>query len=426
MASGLTVETKITLAILTGAVFIALALVAFAQPAGISFPIPELGNCGSESECRAYCDQADHIRGCIEFAQAHNLIPPEEASRAKKFADIAATGGPGGCRSPEECEAYCSDFSHIEECLAFAERIGMPKEAIAEARKVLRARAEGAEFPGNCKTKDECQHYCFEQGHMEECLAFGEKTGLMDREEAAMARRMLELMQRGETPGGCQSPQACQDYCQGGEHFEECIAFAERMGFVKPQEAEAFRKTGGKGPGGCNSRESCEAFCNNPANQETCINFAKEHGFIREEELRAVEEGRRHIMGGLENAPPEVRECLKQHLGTHLAEDIREGKILPGPEIGDRVRQCFEEHFRSRVPPGTGEGMHEFPQQPPQGFVPPSGTGAFPQPPAGIAECVRQLFGQETAERLSRGEFAPTTEMQHELGMCLQQHLQQP
>ena len=37
-------------------------------------------------------------------------------------------GGPGGCKNQEECGAYCSDESHIEECMRFQLEIGEVSE----------------------------------------------------------------------------------------------------------------------------------------------------------------------------------------------------------------------------------------------------------------------------------------------------------
>lgn len=46
----------------------------FAQrelPPEITFPIAELGNCGSQGECAAYCDLPENMPACLDFAEAH-------------------------------------------------------------------------------------------------------------------------------------------------------------------------------------------------------------------------------------------------------------------------------------------------------------------------------------------------------------------
>src|SRR3989344_5719153 len=77
---------------------------------GITFPIPELGNCGSKNECRAYCSEPANISACVKFAQDHGLMNKEEAARAEKFRErLQAGGGPGGCNSPQSCKTFCGD-----------------------------------------------------------------------------------------------------------------------------------------------------------------------------------------------------------------------------------------------------------------------------------------------------------------------------
>ena len=125
-------------------------------------------------------------------------------------------------------------------------------------------------------------------------------------------------------------------------HFEECIDFGARVGFIEPEQAEKIRKTGGKGPGGCDSPDVCKAFCAEPNNQEECFRFGKEHGLINEDEVREAKEGFVRLRAGLENAPKEVSACLTSVLGPTIIEDIQSGTMTPGPEIGERVRGCFE------------------------------------------------------------------------------------
>ena len=41
---------------------------------GINYPVKELGSCGSEFECRVYCDNSDNIKQCLDYAEKNNLI----------------------------------------------------------------------------------------------------------------------------------------------------------------------------------------------------------------------------------------------------------------------------------------------------------------------------------------------------------------
>lgn len=386
----------------------------------ITYPVKELGDCKNEGECRTYCDKPENIGPCVNFAEKNNLLSPEEAARAKAFAKTGT--GPGGCKSKNECESYCNDSNNMEACLDFAEKNNfISPDELKEARQVASALREGAKLPGNCRGKAECEAYCddpshinecldfaekagfvsgdklkearqaakaissgitppgncrgkkgcdtycSEPSHMEECLIFAEKAGFIPPEEAERARKIIPLMMRGEMPGGCRGKAECEIYCSDQSHSEECANFAIKAGFMKPEEAEMFKKTGGKGPGSCKGKEECESFCNKPENNEVCFKFAEEHGLIPAEDVQKMKEGMTKMKEGLEMAPSEVKTCLEQAVGTETLGRIRAGTLTPGPQIGDQVRNCFEKS----MPQGTmGPGG-------PQGI--PGGPGAIPQ-----------------------------------------------
>ncbi len=347
----------------------------------ITFPVAELGNCKDKADCKSFCDNPENIDKCVSFAKEHNLISETEAARAEKFAK--AGPGPGGCEGIA-CKTYCDDISHAEECIAFAKEHGLAaNEEIEKIQKISALLKSGAETPGGCRGKDECETYCSEASHAEECLAFAEKAGFMPKEELERARKMIPLMQKGETPGGCKSKDQCEAYCQSGEHFDECIAFAEKAGVISPQELEMAKKTGGKGPGGCAGREQCEAFCNNPANQETCFNFAKEHGFVNENEIKNIKEGMGQMRMGLDKAPEEVKSCLKENVGENIIQEIETGSLTPGPEIGERVRSCFE-NFMPKVREKMGEEFGNAPDE--------------------VKTCLESAVGKEGMDKIRNGE----------------------
>jgi len=71
----------------------------------ITFPIPELGNCGSKDACRIYCAQSANAAACIAYGEAHGLMDHGVAQKARDFIKMT---GPGGCVGIA-CKAYCSD-----------------------------------------------------------------------------------------------------------------------------------------------------------------------------------------------------------------------------------------------------------------------------------------------------------------------------
>lgn len=367
--------------------------------AGIVFPVAELGNCGNKDECRGFCNEPGNMPACIRFAKSHGLMNDEEAARAEKFAETVRTrSGPGGCTTPEGCRAYCGDVSRLDECLAFAESHGVKDRHIEEAKKIRAHLKIGGTLPGGCTSKESCEQYCGNFEHAEECLAFAERAELDVSEfhEGPPPRKILELLRSGETPGGCKSKNECESYCREDGHFEECIAFAEKAGFIKPDEAERARKTGGRGPGGCNSEASCRAYCDDSLHQEECFSFAKDHGILREEDLMRAKEGFVRLRQGLENAPPEVAECLKSKLGPNIIADIQSGSLTPGPQIGERVRECFGK-FGERPNPDE----------------------VFRHAPPEVISCAKNKLG-ERFEKIRSGELEFTPELGDVFRVCFQ------
>ncbi len=448
----------------------------------IVFPVAELGNCQNEQECRAYCDDSENITQCVAFAEKYSLLSERELEKAKKFQSIGAVGPggcsnevacetycedinniqeclafaeqhgfmqdselqeakkiaqalqegarlPGGCTGKAACEAYCSDSSHMKECVEFAEKAGfMSPEELKEAKQVLKALEAGVKLPGNCKGKNECDAYCEDPNNMEECVNFGIAAGFIPPEEVEQVRKMIPLMKSGIMPGECKKgKEQCEAYCGQEENIEECTIFFTKAGFMTQEEAQMFRKTGGKGPGDCKGRKECEAFCNDPSNQETCFAFGKEHGLISEEDLRNIEEGTRQMKEGIAMAPPEVAQCLKERIGADVLQKIEAGTFMPNPQLGEAMRECFElqqqimentmreclsksceefftclDSIKQSGPAGGGEGVEgERPEGGERG-----GFSAIQQEiEAKIGSCVQQFQPQEGQQFPGGSEF---------------------
>ena len=390
----------------------------FAQDSGlanIQYPVAELGGCKNETDCRAYCDKPDNMEACLDFAQKNNLMSDEEIQKAKNFIE-AGSKGPGGCVGQDSCEAYCNDISHIDECVFYAEKNNlMSLKELEEARKVKAAIDRGVKPPA-CNNKKECDAYCEDAGHMEECISFGVEAGFiqgkelegaqkmlaaikkgikpppckgkdacdeycsnpdnmetcmnfameagfMSEEEKANSQKMLQAIKKGVKPPPCKGKEACDEYCSSAEHMQECIDFSVASGMMTQEEAQMAKKTGGKGPGGCVGKEECDAFCNNPDNQETCFNFAKDNGMIPEKELKRMEEGREKFQQTVSQMPQEVADCLGAKVGTEVLEKIKSGQFVPSREIGDTMQECFQIMGNQQQPGQPGEG----------GMIPPAG-----------------------------------------------------
>lgn len=363
------------------------------------YPIAELGNCASETECKSFCDRLQNSDACISFAEKYNMTSGDE-EKIKKFKELKEK--PGDCKTTGECESYCNDISHIDECIAFAEKNNfMPSQDLEDAKKIQAALARGANLPGNCKSKESCENYCNDPNHMEECIEFGEAFGLIPADELDEAKKvlqavkkgakpppckgktdcdsycsqpnnfescisfaeaaglipageledakkMLQAIKKGANPPACRGKEECDAYCTEPSHIEECVTFAEAAGFMSKEDAEMVRKTGGVGPGGCRSNEACDSFCQNPDNQETCFNFGLEHGLIPQADIQRMEEGKRKMQESVNNAPPEVLACLVNALGQERVDKIKSGNVMPRQSDGEKMRVCFESYESQR------------------------------------------------------------------------------
>ncbi|MDO8600121.1 MAG: LamG-like jellyroll fold domain-containing protein [bacterium] len=344
----------------------------------IQYPVSELGNCQSDTECRSYCDNADRAKACFTFAKKYHLISEEEAEEAAdKFLNVK--NGPGGCNSGSSCEDYCNSVDHLDACIAFAEETGYySPEELVEARKFQALVKAGTKFPGGCKDRNTCEIYCGDSNHMEECLDFAEESGFMPKEEVDEARKFMTLMRQGESPGGCTSKEQCENYCFEENHTDECITFAEKAGVMSAEEATMARKVGGKGPGGCRSKTQCEAYCE--ANSEECFNFAQEHGLISEDDLQEMREGMARFREELDKMPPEAVQCMKDAAGEENFNKMLAGEPVFDRGIEGKMKSCFREL--------TSQVSQQFNTLPPE-----------------AVQCIKDVIGEEGLQKLQSGEF---------------------
>lgn len=322
------------------------------SPNDIVFPVAELGNCQSKESCRLYCEDSSHMLECIAFAEKHNFMDSAQAAEARKFAALLRDGGPGGCRSPQECRTFCENENNRATCFEFASRHGlMDSKTARHMRQIEQVLKGGIATPGGCRSAEACRVYCENLDRIEECIAFGQTSGLFSPAEAEQARRSGLLFKNKETPGACQSPGACQTYCADPANVEECVEFAERHDILESGEIEKFRKTRGRGPGGCQGPQECERFCNISEHQDVCLQFAREHGLIEEESIERIKNTSREIRNRIDAMPPELVSCLRQAVGEEVLERIQSGMFVPSPELAQRMHACmgrFLEQLPSR------------------------------------------------------------------------------
>lgn len=321
----------------------------------LKFPIAELGGCDNPGKCQAYCDSPDNMDVCLGFAEKNGLLDKKDIELGRKVAQKVKEGKtPGQCKTKAECESFCAGKTeNIVECVAFAEELGvLPPEELAQAKKVIEALKAGAKLPGECKDKEECDNYCKEDGH-----------------------------------------------------FDECIGFAEVAGFVSKEDAEMARKVGGKGPGNCKSKDACENYCNDEKNSDECFSFAMDKGLIPEEQLKEMKSGIEKMMKGLdmvpEDARPEVENCLKQNMGEAGYSKMINSGVITDKNVGGKIQGCFEntmkDYAKKMQEKYTGEGKGG-----PEGGIP----GGIPEEAKGEVEKIQK-------EMMNRKEPPSAEEIQN-------------
>ena len=154
---------------------------------GISYPIAELDNCANKAACKTYCDKSENMDACLSFAQKNNLMSGEEVKVAKNFKKTGMIG-PGGCKGKVECKEYCNGPDHMDDCISFAEKNGlMSGKKLEGAKKVKGAISKGIKPPA-CGGKEACDAYCSSSEHVEECVKFGEDSGIINKDDANKIR----------------------------------------------------------------------------------------------------------------------------------------------------------------------------------------------------------------------------------------------
>lgn len=141
------------------------------------------GGCNNKEDCEAYCEKTANLKSCLAYASKNKLLSAPELTAAQKVATALSDSSntPGNCRTVDECEEYCANTSNKKECFAFAAAAGlMTKDELAAAQKFVEIFDKGG--PGGCTTKKECEAYC--DGHPGECDSFFPDDGKDPKRDA--------------------------------------------------------------------------------------------------------------------------------------------------------------------------------------------------------------------------------------------------
>ena len=406
-----------TLVFFVGFFTFAVGAVRAASVFDIEFPVSELGGCADRFACKAFCSEAKNENACSAFAEKYGL-QKSSVSADSKFKQIEEDGGPGGCAAGAanpglSCRTYCDNTANIEQCVNYAREHNLLDEReLGEADKVLSALKRGISLPPQCTNAASCKATCENPADVataRACFAFGKEAGLLPPGvDDAQAEKVFSSIERGTGPFKSFAEMRQCENPPNDAVLQKCIAFGEEAGFISPHDADIIKKTGGRGPGGCAGREQCETYCR--AHGEECFRFGEEHNLIREEDRQRMREGLSGIQRALNEAPPEIVQCIKNAV-PDLDRALTNRSFI-GPEIGEKMRRCFESQFGRQ-----GEHRDEFESR--QGLPPPGGRfeSNIPQLPPEALHCIEGKLGRPFAEVVQQG--SPTNEVEQVIRACM-------
>ncbi|MCL4384099.1 hypothetical protein M1116_01470 [Patescibacteria group bacterium] len=317
----------------------------------VSFPIPELGNCQSKSDCKSYCDKPENVAKCSDYGVAHGLMTAQDARRAKAISQTS--NGPGGCKDMDSCSSFCDRPENVSSCLDYASKHNlMSSDDLDKARKVASVITGGGSTPGGCRTPQSCKSYCDNDSHRDECIGFAQRAGLISAQEAAGVNGMGDKLKNGG-PGGCKTKEQCAAYCQDQAHGEECAKFFGDSGDHGQPPPEGDKNKPPKGNGGavCSTIEECKAFCANPANAEACKNVVIKDGGQSGPE-KSGDIGK--LRDNFAQMPEESQNCIRQTIGSDNYDLIMSGQMPKTAINSDSLQSCFaqgvQEHEQKLMP----------------------------------------------------------------------------
>lgn len=233
----------------------------------------------------------------------------------------------GNCSDQAKCKAYCDKPENSDACLAYAEKNNlMTKHEVEVAKEFVSGEING---PGGCNSKDSCEEYCNDINKIEECLDFAERENILSETELAEAKKMRQALRKGIKPPLCKNKQSCDAYCEDSAHMEECIIFAKEAGMIEGKELEDAEKMleaikRGATPPPCKGKEACDEYCSKPDNMETCMKFALEAGMMSEEEKEGATKILEALKKGVKTPPCKGREECDAYCNSeeHMQECI--------------------------------------------------------------------------------------------------------
>ena len=206
-----------------------------------NFMTYRLDYCLTTEKCNTYCETRGDLDCRDYYGMQNDIAGLEKFINKMRKAEQAwlGGGGPGGCNSEYSCLLYCA--THYEECVSFTIGGFEAKYAqpvafhglIQSAAALKKGLKDNIALPKACLPDYigghvGCFSYCTLDSTEPDCIEYIKKTGLLSPVDAAI----FDLKIKGETPGSCSNLGSCSYYCRVRSHVNECLAFAEKYGLI--------------------------------------------------------------------------------------------------------------------------------------------------------------------------------------------------
>lgn len=234
-----------------------------AEKNGITFPIPELGNCRDLKSCRQFCREEVNRPVCTDFAVKKKLQKTRVKAISSAVLKIARKEL--GCDSTTSCHNYCRKEENKLICRSFGEKNELIKKAASPSAVFSPQTWTNAKKELSCSDELSCKNLCNHPDNAKKCRAFAAKyflSKLAGDKKASMAKELIKS-------GLCAGEVECAAFCQ--KNPADCPGFEQESktdDASKSDEPNIYL-----GPAGCKTEKECSDYCKSHPDQ--CPNFPK-------------------------------------------------------------------------------------------------------------------------------------------------------
>jgi hypothetical protein len=202
---------------------LALPLIAIIAPSAHAqniYPIKELGNCSNTASCYTYCQIPQNTPACWSYGKyiLHKDVLGDQATSVTfPIAEL------GNCTSAQACKDYCSQDANHDACTSYATKIGLIKPHMSVQNILQQAKEQLG-----CTNQASCKAFCSEQANQDKCLQFARAVGLARAANVSSSSKPQELLDKAKQKLGCDSQEACKQFCSQAENQEKCKEFAQK------------------------------------------------------------------------------------------------------------------------------------------------------------------------------------------------------